>query len=812
MLIKYPGLALVGGLGMAVAIAIGAGIFDVTSAIFYSTLPLDEGERVVLVEQWDAEANNQERHVVHDFAEWRGQLKSVQDLGAFRTVPRNLVTAEGEAEQVIVAEMTASGFRVARVPPMLGRPLVDGDEREGAPPVVVIAEEVWRTRFDSDPRIVGRQVRLGSTVHTVVGVMPPDFAFPVDHRFWVPLWMDPADYARRQGPVLNVFGRLAPGATMESAGAELEALGRRASAELPRTHTRLRPRVLPYTAVFADLDELWQVHGMRFLATLLLVVVCVNVAILVYARTAARQGEMAVRSALGASRRRIVAQLFAEALLLSAAAAVVGLLIARQALRSFAFLLPPPGSGAIPFWIDFGLSRTTVLYVAALAIGAAVIAGVVPAVQATGRLMQSTLHQLGGATGLRLGRTWTVLIVAQVAFAVAVLPAAVSNTWEFLRYGMAAPGFEAGEFLTVRLNMEREVPPTADTAAYDRAFDARYAGVQAELARRLEAEPGVRAVTYAAQLPGREPTVRVEIDGVALPPSTAGHEVLYGRVDPGFFDAFDIPQLAGRRFGAVDLGAASAGVIVNRSFVRRYLANGAALGRRIRHVEGYREGGRARTPEGVQPERWYEIVGVVDDFPNAMSPGTEARLYHPMAPGQVYPVSLAVRTDGDPAAFSGRLREMATALDPGVWPHEILPLDRVLRQLQVGLRVAALALALVTLSVLLLSAAGIYALMSFTVMQRRREIGIRTALGADSRRILRSIFSRAAGQLGAGLLVGMVVAGVLERASGGLLIVGNGAVLLPMVAALMMAVGLLAAAGPARRGLRIQPMDALRNE
>ncbi|MEE8146133.1 MAG: ABC transporter permease, partial [Longimicrobiales bacterium] len=221
MLVKYPALTLVGGLGMAVAIAISAGFFAILHSYVQPTLPLDEGERVVGIENWDGAANDQDRHSLHDFVTWRDELESVEDLGAFRTVGRNLIVPDGPTEPVGVAEMTASGFRVARVRPLLGRPLVEEDEREGALPVVVIGYDVWQTRFAGDPAIVGRDVRLGNTVHTVVGVMPEGFAFPSNHSFWAPLRADPADYERRQGPEIYVFGRLAPGVTFEEAQAEL---------------------------------------------------------------------------------------------------------------------------------------------------------------------------------------------------------------------------------------------------------------------------------------------------------------------------------------------------------------------------------------------------------------------------------------------------------------------------------------------------------------------------------------------------------------------------------------------------------------
>ncbi|HEX8693039.1 MAG TPA: ABC transporter permease [Longimicrobium sp.] len=814
MLVKYPGLTLVGGVGMAVAIAIGAAFFDISQAYMDTMLPLDEGERVVAVQNWNSATGHRDLPWLDDFAAWREQVRSFEVLGAFRPHWRNLVTPDGRAEPVQTAEITASGFRVARVPPLLGRHLVPEDERAGAPPVVVIGYDVWRTRFGGDPAAVGRPLQLGDTRYTVVGVMPEGFAFPVNHRFWTPLRVDPANHDRGEESVAFVFGRLAPGVTEAGAQAELDAVGRRRAAEFPQTHERLLPRVVPYTYPLVGLDDdgdRAELHLMQLFVSLLLVVVCANVAILVYARTANREGEITVRSALGASRRRIVGQLFVEALVLAGAAAAVGLLLARMGLGQARVLVEQQMSGGAPFWMDFRLSLVTVLYVVGLTVLAALIAGVVPAVKATGSRLQSGLRQLGGGTGIRLGKTWTALIVAQVAFAVAVLPAAVFTVWDSLRHAAFEPGFAAGEYLTTQVGMDRgDRAAGAAGAAEQQRFASRYAALVAELERRLEAEPGVSAVTVMTEIPGPEPTAYVEVDGAEpAAGSGTGRQVRRLRVDAGFFDAFDARMLAGRQFYSGEADTAATAVVVNQRFAEQLLGGGNAVGRRVRYVATRDQ----EAPPDVREGRWYEIVGVVSNLPAAaLEPRMpEARLYHPLAPGQVYPVRLALRMRGGaPAAYDERLREIATSLDPNLRLHDILPLDEVYRQQQVGTRLTGWAFALVTMSVLLLSAAGIYALMSLTVARRRREIGIRSALGAPPRQILTAVFSRALAQLGAGVAVGIAAAALLERLSGGGVLNGRGAVLLPVVAALMMAVGLFAAVGPARRSLRIEPTEALR--
>jgi predicted permease len=569
--------------------------------------------------------------------------------------------------------------------------------------------------------------------------------------------------------------------------------------------------VLPYTHSLTDMQggvSFWSLARMQLMTSLLLVVVALNVAVLVYARTAMRQTEIAVRSALGASRRRIVAQLFVEALLLSLGAAAAGFALAQYAVRVGLrlFYVSELDGARPPFWLDYGLRPSAVGFTLGLAVLAAVIVGVLPALQVTGRL-RSRLAEPGGGTGPRLGRTWTALIVAQVAISVAVLPATVSLGWTAIRSAATRPTFPAERFLTTRL--ERDVDaPSGDAAPGGGA--ARSADRLEELMRRLEAEPDVAGVTYRAQLAGRGGTVQVE--GVPAPEeSPSGHAVGSTGVHPGYFDVFGARLLTGRRFGPADLGEEAGAVVVSEAFVRRVLGGGDALGRRIRHVvpEEGAGAGEARTA------RWYEVVGVVEDLEaNAVDPEMVIpRVYYPVAPGRVQAVTLAVRLRGSvPADFGGRLRGIAAAVNPSLRLGAVTSLAEGDLVDRVSTRGVGVAVALVLLSVFLLSAAGIYALMSFAVTQRRREIGIRTALGAHPLQVLRSVFARAAGQLALGLAVGVAAATLVEGITDGGLMKGRGAVILPALALVMAVVGLLAALGPARRGLRIQPTEALRAE
>jgi putative ABC transport system permease protein len=799
MLLKHPGLAIIGGFGMAIAVAIGAGAYAFFTIYLHPPLPLHEGDRVVaIVNVAHGPAPGDPRRVARDFGSWR-QLRSVVDVSAFRTTFRELSGERGPARRVAVAEMSASGFRVARVAPLLGRVLIPADETPGAPSVVVLGHEQWQEQFAGDSTAVGQTLRLNGVAHTVVGVMPKDFAFPIRHGYWVPLRLDPVAYEPGTGPPLDVFGRLAPGVSRSQAQAELTTIGQRAAVAHPASHAYLRPRIARYTSLFTGDAEIppWVMTLISLAFTLVMVLVCANVAILVYARTATRAAEIAIRTALGATRTRVVAQLFAEALVLSGLASLFGLAIVSLAMRHLDDLVDTRMGGA-PFWFVPGLSISAVLYTAGLALLGALIVGVLPALRATGRRLQSALGRLSGGARPQLGRTWTVLIVAQVAITVAALPPALYVGAMMLRQGIQTVRLPA-EFLYTRPAIVRENAPTsAGERAAASIADARSKVL--ELVRQAEREPAVAALTFTDAMPGEEGIARFDVaDGSATPRTRSV------RVGTEYMALFGVRSLAGRGFTRDDTAGSGRPAIVNRTFAEEVFGSvGAAVGRRIR---------QARWSDSMPVAPWSEIVGVVENFPSVGfgDPGDPtAKAYFPMARGEADDAALIVRLEGATVnAFATRLTSIANSIDANLRLREMQSLDSHYRALQDSLVLAALALLAVLSSVLLLSAGGVYAMMSFTVTQRRREIGVRAALGAGSVRILTAVLAQAGRQLGLGVAVGFAVVLLLDVTVAEFFF-STRPWLVPGVALVVLAVGLFAAWGPARRILSIQPTESLR--
>ena len=812
MLKKYPGLTAVALFALSLAIGAGAAYLEFTNDLLHGKLPFPEADRIVGIQVWDQESGQPDQRQTANFVAWRESLRSIDQLAGYRYLNSNLITEDGRAEPVRGIEISAAAFRIAQVPPLLGRPLVEEDERSGAASVAVIGHDLWASRFASDPDVVGKSVRLGREPHTIVGVMPSNFGLPVSHSLWVPLKLNDGFYARRSGPATRMFGKLAPGMTISAAQAELTAIAERAAADFPATDRHLQPVVMPY------IESLWSaiddatiqktvLYGANILFLALLALCGANIATLVFARTATRDVEISVRTALGASRARIAGQLFAEALVLSSIAAIAGLTFGSYALLWVRSAIAA-GMGSIMFWWNDRLEPPTFIYAGVLAIFAAVIVGVIPALKATNAGVQERLKQSTGATsaGLKFGGVWTGVIVTQVAVTVVFLAIVVTLGWGayVTKGGERERRFPATEYVAMRLDLDREQVEPSRARAAEEAYKRQLRVTWAEWSRQLAADPAVAAVTYGMRLPGMNYLdMRLEVDGVPTPADGAPF-VRRAGVAVDYFDAFQAPILDGRRFTEADLAPGRNVAIVDQTFARMVFNGQNAVGRLVREA----------AEENQPPGPWIEIVGVVRDLTDDSGKKfDDSVLFRPAAPEDVYPLYVAIHARGSVSALMSRTRVVAADVDPTLRISEMMTMDKLDSTDLVALDFFARLMAGIAIVAIILATAGVYALMSFTVARRTSEIGIRVALGANPRRIVTATFARAFTQVTMGLVAGTlpaaaIVAAIGPEVSGN----GTGVVIWTCVVslALVAIVTAIACVFPARRALRIQPTDALK--
>ena len=800
MLVKYPGLSLISVVALAMAIGVGVGIFYAIDRQSNPRMPFRDGDRLVTIGTWNALSSTEEGRILSDVAVWRKELESIETIGAYRTLDRNLTGDDGRALPVRAAEISASMFAVTGVKPILGRELTAADEQVNGPAVAVLSYDVWQDRFNGDRSIVGRTIQLGYEKATVVGVMPERFSFPRIQQLWTPLRERAT--APLQGPSVSVFGRLAKGATLATARAEIAVIGSNLAKADPATHAHLQPEVRKFGVERGNEHPGIMVVVLYLSTFMVLFATCANVATLVFARTAMRESEIVVRNALGASRRRVMAQLFVEALVLSLVAGAIGLVLFTGFLRFVHYQMVVVRAVPQPFWVTYRVSFGMALQALMFAVIGATIVGFLPAIKATGSRVQNALQSIRGGGSMKFGGVWSAIIVMQVALTVLTLPVGMAATRKAMRDHKVRSQFPSADYVTFKSGLEHEaVATTGDSStAHERA---RTNVAYTELLRRLRTEPGVEAVTFADRLPGmNHPVYRIEAQRGAESPVLVSTNMdgyaAAAYVDVGFFDAFRVPLLSGRQFTNGDVGAIRKTVIINESLAKNI--GGNPLGVRVRYV----------AENDATPADWFEVVGVIKNM--GMDPKEQGDLdfiFIASAASDIPEPAVAVRLKGDAAGFAQRLPTITSQVDAGLRVSDVLGLDEVVRRRDLpGIISSVGGVALAALAVML-SAACLFALMSVSVAKRTREIGVRLALGASSSGVLRSIFARSAAQVGTGIVIGNVAMLALTAwFSNGI----RPDVIVPVlgVSLVMVFVGVCACAIPALRVLRVRPTEALR--
>jgi predicted permease len=787
---KQPVMTLTSVVALGAGIGIVAGAFSVFQQGIYGELPFANGDRWVTIESYAEESGARTPMDLQRLRIFRSSASAVAYVAGTETSQMNVVHATGEVERIEGAQVTPGIFRYLPYRPLLGRLLVPADGASGAEPVALIRESLWLRRFSRDMDVVGRSIDIAGADHLIVGVLPDDAEFPGGGEIWLPLHEEDLGAADDRASVGSRFiAILAEGATPAQAQAQLAQLSSQAAAPGSGAEA-LRLRVTPLTRVLVSPQI--QVAILVFMSVLLAVflVIAANVGNLVVARTSRRSAELAVRTALGASRPRLVGQIFAEMLVIGGLASVLGLAAAGGILAVYDRVLDE-----LPFWVHLGLRPSTAVAVVVLAVLAAGVTGIVPALRATRKDPADALRGAGRGGALGIGRVGGFMIAAEVALSVALLGGAALFARGFQLY--LNPTFQLPDdrVLTARLVLD------LDEAALVEGGAATVADSLATVLRTLQQDvaalPGVAAVGVASHLPRTSPYPEpLEVEG--RPDLLPTPLVAMG---PGLLDVLEVRPLVGRDIDEGDLRPGAPPVaLVNESFALATYGTTQVLGRRLREA-----------PEADQEDAgpWREIVGVVPDVMEVAGPVGAAGVYVPLRTRRF--VSLALRVESDPLALTGRLRRAVFDVDPDLNVSEIVRLDGVGSENRIALQVMSSALTGIGVITLLLSLAGVYSIVSLAVTQRTREIGVRVALGAEPGRILWSVLRRSGLLILGGAVVGAVAGHQASKVRLFVFAVPEaGGWFFPGLVLVMALAGLMACWVPARRALSIQPVEALR--
>lgn len=793
LIAKQPILSITIVLALSTGIGLATIGFTLRDALVNGVLPFEGGDRFVRLNLY-SESQGRSSLDLDRYHQLVNRSSSFEHVGAVGGGEFNLLRESGELSPIRCAFITPRSLRFLPAAPIAGRLLIPADGEIGAEPVALIRESLWRRMFDAAPSIVGRQIDVAGARRTVVGVLPDAFEFPAAGEVWLPL--DEAALGGRDGEPadrVRIFAVLRADASVDSANAELEALtrqipigGSEPSVGAPGATEEVRVRAMPYTGE-ADAADI-VMSGFVGVLVLVLLVVAANVATLVFARTWSRVPELAVRSALGADRSRVVGQLFVEVLLLGIVSAGLGLAGAQLLLSYMHRTI-----SEIPFWVTFEPTPRTMVFVVVLTLLVSVMSGLLPALRVTRRDLNGALQSgsRGSAAG-GFGRLGGAMMVAEIALSVALLNGAVVMARTFASHAGLSATLAGGQVLTAKINGEN-LPEKRD-----------------RMMRAIAEVPGVVASGAGSILPSLETTLTpVVVEAEAGAPARAPESVVSVRASVGFIEALGGQALSGRLLDANDFLPEAAHVaVVNEPFVSQFYKGRSPIGRRMRVIEAR----DARATNGVEPDAtWMEIIGVVPDL--GLGPGDPTRaagFYTPLDANATC-FSLAIKTTANPQALAVPLRKVIAGVDPTIDLRDVRPLEDVGWEERQFLSGVASAMTALGGMALLLSMVSIYALLSFMVTRRTREIGIRVALGATNRQVLRTVVGSALAYLSLGSVCGAVLGLVLMEMRSVILIrmPDSNIWTIAAISLLLAGAGLGACWLPARRALGIRPAEAL---
>ena len=763
-------------------------IFSVIDSVLLTPPPFDQPDRVVAIEGQNKAQGLEGSSVAYpDVLDWRTDAHGFDEIAIYRNQTFN-VAGDDRAERANGARVSANYFRVFGVKPQLGRTFLPEEETLGRERVIVLSDAYWRRRFAASPAILGHQLLINGWQYTVVGVMPTGFAYPPSAEAWSPFAPD-SQAMHRGSRFIRGVGRLSAAATIQQGTTELNAIAKRLEQTYPASNTGWRVTARPIQDVMVG-------RAPAILYTFLgavgfvLLIACANVANLLLARASGRAREVAVRKALGASSWVLTRQLLTESIVLAVGGATVGVLLSLWEVRLLKSVVPVP----LPPWLSIDVSGRALAFTVVLAIVTGVIAGIVPALKlARGGVRESLATGVRGSGSMRRSRTQRSLVVAEVALAVMLLAGAGLLLASLARLQSVSPGFSPSGVLAARLTLAG--PRYQDRTAMVQFYD--------NVLNRLRETPGVEAAGAAGALPlsGSANTSNFRIPGRPEPADGQGPTSRWERVTPDYFRTLGIPLKSGREFEARDNADAPKVLIVTESWARTFFPG-------ERNVVGKLIGAGGS-------EKQSTIVGVVGDVrSDGLAEPVQPTMYFPYAQAPEGGMTMVVRSSGDAAAVTGAVRDAVRAVDATIPVYDVSTMEAQVSRSILAQRLSGSMIGVFALMALVLATVGVYGLIAYSVAERRHEIGIRLALGAQGQDVRRLVVGQGVRLTLTGVLIGLVGAVVVGRGIRSMLY-GVTAIHVPTllgVSAILLSAAIVASWIPARRAARTDLLGALRGE
>ncbi|MBX3278865.1 MAG: ABC transporter permease [Acidobacteria bacterium] len=785
---KRPGFTLVAVLTLGLGIGANSAIFSVVDAVLLRPLPYPEPEK--LVRLWETFPPAGWGSVsAPNIKDWREQNTVFSSIAAYSFRNVNLSGMESP-ERVVGAAVSSNFFATMGVAPQLGRWFEGGEDTAGSARVAVLSDRLWRRNYAADPSIIGREIQIGGEAAAVIGVMPAGFRFPSETtEIWTPLVYTQNQEANRGNHAFLVVARLGADATLDQADEQMKSIARRIEEQYPQQQSGRSVRIerLKEGVTGGSRQGLLMLSGAVFFV---LLIACVNVANLLLARAAGRRRELAIRAALGAGRSRLVFQFLTESLVLSGFGGLLGLAIGKWGVD----LLMVWAIGFLPRAGEVALDARVVVFTFIVSLLTGIAFGLAPALRVSRTDLHEDLKEGGrSGDGPRHGSLRKALVVAEIALALVLLAGAGLLIRSFQQLQRLDTGMQAKGVLTLRLTLpESKYPAQESIVAFHRG-----------LLERIAALPGVEAAGMINMLPLVQSGFNGDVNVEGRPEFAPGQSPLveYRAVSPDYFRALGVPLIAGRFFNAADQAGAAPAVIINSALARALFPDEDAVGKRMN--------------SGVSD--WTTIVGVVGDVrQSGLTAAARPELYLPYAQAgaMVQSAGFVVRAQGDPLALAGSVRGAVRELDPAQPVYSVRTMEDVLGLAVADRRLNMLLLGLFAALAMVLAAVGIYGVMSYTVSQSTREIGIRMALGAERRDIVKLIVGQGAMLTGIGIAIGLGASMGLAQLIGSLLygVSASDPLTYAVMVAALTCVALLACYVPARRATRVDPMIALRSE